>query len=194
MKTLVLILASAALVLNIYAQQVGSFTDPRDGKTYKTITIGTQTWMAENLAFKPSSGNYWAYNNNQSNVSKYGYLYDWETASNSCPTGWHLPNSEEWKTITEFLGGESIAGTKLKSKNGWNNKGYGTDIFSFSALPAGKYYNTNEKFDDQGYYGYWWGENSIMWSYGCSINSDSERLTIYIADSKDGLSVRCLRD
>ena len=94
----------------------GTFTDSRDGKTYKYVTIGKQVWMAENLAYAPSSGNYWAYHNNSSNVAKYGYLYDWQTSKNVCPTGWHLPTDEEWQELIDFAGGKDDAGTKLKAK------------------------------------------------------------------------------
>jgi uncharacterized protein (TIGR02145 family) len=83
----------------------GQLTDKRDGKTYKTVKIGNQVWMAENLAFKPSSGNYWAYDDDNSNVAKYGYLYDWETALDVCPAGWHLPSDKEWPVLTDYLGG-----------------------------------------------------------------------------------------
>jgi uncharacterized protein (TIGR02145 family) len=104
------------LILNIamcsMAQVAGTFKDSRDGKTYKTVKIGTQTWMANNLAFKASSG-CCAYDNNKSNAAIYGYLYSWETAKNVCPTGWHLPSMAEWTTLIDYEGGET-AGNKLK--------------------------------------------------------------------------------
>ncbi len=84
--------------------ETGSFTDPRDGKIYKTVKIGEQWIMAENLAYKPANGNYWAYDSNDSNIAIYGYLYDWETAMNIAPEGWHLPSREEWFAITKMLG------------------------------------------------------------------------------------------
>jgi uncharacterized protein (TIGR02145 family) len=84
--------------------ETGSFTDPRDGKTYKTVKIGDQWIMAENLAYKPGIGNFWAYENNDSNIATYGYLYDWETAMNIAPDGWHLPSREEWMNILKKLG------------------------------------------------------------------------------------------
>ncbi len=84
--------------------ETGSFTDPRDGKTYETVKVGDQWIMAENFAYKPDSGNYWAYDNVDSNIAIYGYLYDWETAMNIAPEGWHLPSRKEWNAIRKSLG------------------------------------------------------------------------------------------
>ncbi|HIA36920.1 MAG TPA: hypothetical protein EYN89_09405, partial [Flavobacteriales bacterium] len=159
----------------------GQITDKRDGKTYKTVIIGTQEWMAENLAFKPSSGNYWAYDDNNSNVAKYGYLYDWETAQNVCPSGWHLPTDEEWTTLTDYLGGEEVAGTKMKSTSGWKDNGIGTNESGFSGLPGGYRY-------DDGYYssigwsGLWWSPQRIILRQGHTTSAATEELAEHACD------------
>ena len=95
---------SSKKTINNSKPETGSFTDPRDGKTYKTVKIGDQWIMAENLAYKPDSGRFWAYENNNSNLVIYGYLYDWETAMNIAPEGWHLPSRKEWRVIQKTLG------------------------------------------------------------------------------------------
>ncbi len=114
-------------------------------KTYKTVKIGTQVWMSENLAYKPSTGNYWAYHDDNANVAKYGYLYDWETACKVCPSGWHLPSDEEWTTLIDYLGGEDVAGGKMKAVGTieagtglWYDPNDGaTNESGFSGLPGG---------------------------------------------------------
>ena len=91
---------------NLIKPETSSFTDPRDGKIYKTVKIGDQWIMAENLAYKPDIGNFWAYENIDSNILIYGYLYDWETAMNIAPDGWHLPSRDEWIDVRKALGGK----------------------------------------------------------------------------------------
>ncbi len=140
MKKRILFLTITFSIISIFAfaQKTGTFTDTRDGKVYKTVTIGTQTWLAENFAFKADSG-CWAYNNDPANIKKYGYLYNWYTAKKVCPKGWHLPTLAEWETLVNYLGGDSVAGGKLKSTTpDWKapNKG-ATNSSGFTGLPAG---------------------------------------------------------
>ncbi|HNX79973.1 MAG TPA: FISUMP domain-containing protein [Prolixibacteraceae bacterium] len=88
-------------------KETGIYRDWRDGRAYKTIKIGRQLWMAENLAFRPEFGNYCVYNDHLVNFRQYGYLYDWETAREIAPEGWHLPSNQEWETLHKFLGGSN---------------------------------------------------------------------------------------
>jgi len=135
-----------------FAQQKGTFTDSRDKKKYKTVKIGEQTWMAENLNYNATGSK--CYDNNSANCTKYGRMYDWSAALKACPKGWHLPSDAEWDTLVNYAGGWETAGKKLKSVSGWNNNGGGTDDYGFSALPGGG--GDERKFDTGGDEGYWW--------------------------------------
>ena len=118
-----------------------SFTDSRDGKTYRTVVIGEKTWMAENLNFQ--TGNSWCYDNNNAHCNTYGRLYDWNTARNACPAGWRLSTRQDWTDLVNAVGGRSNAGTALKSSpsdspswNGANTHGF----FGFARrLPLGRW-------------------------------------------------------
>jgi uncharacterized protein (TIGR02145 family) len=186
------------VVVKPVATAKGTFKDTRDGKTYKTVKIGTQTWMAENLAFKASSG-CWAYDDSVTNVAKYGYLYNWETAKTVCPTGWHLPSDAEWKKLTTYLGGEDVAGEKMKSISDWKiyegKSGNGTNTSGFAGLPGGyRYdYGTYSNFGDTGD---WWTatESSTENSRTRYLYYDSGGVDSYYKDKRSGSSVRCLRD
>ena len=188
------------------------FCDNRDEQIYKWVKIGTQTWMAENLNYNVSGSV--CYGNNPSNCDIYGRLYNWATAMdlpascNSsicagsvsdkhrgvCPDGWHLPSRVEWTVLTDFVGGLSSAGTKLKATSGWNSSGNGTDNFGFSALPGGEYYSGS--FGNIGIRGFW----------RSTVESGSTGATrIYLTNNSTGAnwedhgkdllhSVRCLMD
>ena len=121
-----------------------SIVDSRDGQVYKTVKIGNQVWMAQNLNYADSvktpslKGRSWCFENDSTNCLTYGRLYTWAAAVDSqgiCPEGWHLPNKSEWELLVETVGSQS--GSKLKSLAGWSYDGNGVDEFGFSALPAG---------------------------------------------------------
>ncbi|OPZ97660.1 MAG: hypothetical protein BWY70_01429 [Bacteroidetes bacterium ADurb.Bin408] len=190
-----------------------TFTDPRDNKTYKTVKIGNQVWMAENLNYTGNNSyqrsitdkSQWEsnmaydgwcyYDNNSSNGSKYGVLYQWKAALKACPDGWHLPSDAEWTQFTDFVGGEINAGTKLKSKTGWRKNGNGTDDYGFTALPGGCR-GSNGYFGSMGSDGNWWSSTEDFEDY-----PDSRDMSCNYANvgrsyySKGcGFSVRCVRD
>ena len=105
--------------------------DDRDGQTYKTVKIGDQWWMAENLNYETDSS--FCYKDSAEYCEQYGRLYTRAAALGACPTGSHLPSKAEWETLFDAVGGRATAGKMLKSTSG----GKGTDAFGFSVLPAG---------------------------------------------------------
>ena len=145
-----------------------SIIDSRDNKVYKTVKIGDQVWMAENLNYYDETldGISWCFDDDPKKCEVTGRLYTWAAAIDSvglyddgngvecgygidcslpdtvygiCPSGWHLPSRVEWETLIAVVGGDSTAGKMLKSQTGWVDCGNGTDDFGFSALPAGEY-------------------------------------------------------
>ena len=187
----------------------GIFTDPRDGQTYNTVTIGNQTWFAENLNYETS--NSWWYNNSSANGDVYGRLYTWDAALTACPAGWHLPSDEEWKTLEMALGmsqseadAEGWRGTdeggKMKETGTthWTSPNYGaTNSSGFSALPGGSL-NDGSNFDYVGSSGIWW--SATEWEYNSTCAWCRSLYTVFVDVSRDrpskesGFSVRCVRD
>ncbi len=172
-----------------FAKQIAACAN----KGYKTVKIGRQTWMAEN--FNCNIGNSICYNNNEANCKKYGRLYDWKTAMSVCPKGWHLPSKSEWEELDKAVGGEEVAGKKLKAKSGWNSNGNGTDEFGFSALPGGGG-KSSGSFDYVGDIGYWWSANegNRDYAYSRSMEYDGEYADWSSYEKSYLHSVRCLKD
>ena len=194
-------------------------TDTRDGHSYKTVTIGSQTWMAQNLNYE--TANSYCYSNNASNCTKYGRLYTWAAAMDSvgswsangkgcgygktcsptypvrgvCPEGWHLPTQTEWNTLFTAVGGQSTAGKMLKSTSGWNSSGNGTDAYSFSALPAGGR-GGNGHFNYEGNNAYFWSstDDNSYYAYSMILYYNGDYAGLDDGNEGYGFSVRCVKD
>jgi len=182
-----------------------SFTDPRDEKIYKTVKIGNQVWMAENLDCEASDSK--CYGDDPTNCRKYGRLYNWETAMKICPPGWHLPENEEWEILMDFVGGFERAGKYLKASRGWDvyKKFFGNDRYGFAALPGGFgiVSNWNNLYGEIGKSGFWWSASEIDDDYAYYRSIFYNRDGAYV-DNKDSylrtfnksglLSVRYVED
>ena len=180
----------------------GTFTDDRDGKTYRTVKIGKLTWMAENLNFVTDSSV--CYKNADSNCTKYGRLYNWDAAAKACPAGWRLSSDEDWVNLALAVAGKcngrihwNLAGKKLKSKIGWSDfSGNGTDDYEFSALPGGVQFHSSRNqvsmFYSVGHDGNWWSARDSDTTRAGSWNMFRDYL-YWDSDNKlDMRSVRCV--
>ena len=171
------------------------YSDLRDGQTYKTVVIGEQTWMAENLNYETE--NSYCYDDDPSNCSKYGRLYTWAAAKTVCPEGWHLPSYDEWNTLFTAVGGQSTAGKVLKSQTGWTAYDGITneDAFGFSALPAGCKYSLGD-YDYEGFYAHFWSstEYGSDYAYGMDLYYNGGNANLGDYDKYIRYSVRCVKD
>ena len=168
-------------------------TDSRDGQTYKTVKIGSQIWMAENLNYKME--NSFCFDNVDCNCTKYGRLY--VNSKDVCPVGWHLPAKWEWVKLFSVLNDSSTVGKKIKSTEGWLDDGNGTDEFGFSAIANDyKYDQVVEEYVPG--HTYFWSstEDSKNGSYFVyDIHLSCGGITLYDESSKHvKRSVRCLKD
>ena len=197
--------------------EYGTLMDSRDGQTYKTVVIGAQTWMAENLNFETSNSS--CYDDNASNCAKYGRLYTWTAAMDGagewsangkgcsffetclptypvrgvCPDGWHLPSQGEWEQLLEAVGGSKTAGGRLVSTSG-----SGSDAYSFAAILAGYLLvgdGDNDEYRNEGNYTGFWipSEFNSNSAYYMSLYKTSEPRFSNI-HKRSRLSVRCIMD
>ncbi|MCQ2091973.1 MAG: fibrobacter succinogenes major paralogous domain-containing protein [Fibrobacter sp.] len=168
----------------------GELKDSRDGQTYKTIKIGSQTWMAENLNYQIVTSK--CYGDKPENCEKYGRLYTWDDAKKACPAGWRLPSKAEFESLLAAVGTSGGEWSLNLRADSWKN---GTDKFGFSALPAGTYTSEyGEGFDDLGNSTNFWtstGYNSYC-AYNLGISDGNAYVDYY--GKRFGDSVRCLQD
>lgn len=176
----ILLLISAISLSGVFAQTFDKFVDSRDGKEYKTIKIGKQEWLADNLNYQ--SKNSWCYNKEALNCEKYGRLYSYQDAEKACPGGWRLPGENDWNVLLNYAGAESNA---IELTQGGRS--------GFNATYAGVRYE-NGNFNHLGEYGYFWSRASkdeAAWVYTFSPGVPTvHRIRSFPAT---GFSVRCIR-
>jgi uncharacterized protein (TIGR02145 family) len=182
-----------------YQNYFGTLTDERDGQEYKTIMIGNTYIMAENLRYMTGDEVY--YDNDPGNGEVYGLLYKWETALDACPAGWRLPTRNEYDFIREYLGGEYVAGGKLKMSGTeyWSSPNkFGTNETGFSAVGAGGYMPGHLEF-------FGLNENTTYWTqteatanlaWSMALSNTNGRMAIQNTTDKESIyfSVRCIKD
>jgi uncharacterized protein (TIGR02145 family) len=197
----------------------GTVTDI-DGNIYQTIKIGNQWWMAENLKVtryrngEPipnvtdfstwsglSTGAYCNYNNDEANVAVHGRLYNWYAVNDSrniAPAGWHVPSDAEWQTLVDYLGGDAVAGGKMKEAGTahWQSPNTGaTNESGFTALPSG-YRSYYGYFYYLGYYAHFWSSTEYVSTsaWDRHLHYDTSDIYRYYYFKQLGVSVRCVRD
>ena len=208
-----LVLVMGLFAGGVQGQTTGTLTDARDSQTYTIVTIGTQTWMAENLNYY--TANYSKYWNNDSieYADDYGLLYEQSVADTVCPTGYSLPSDSDWQILESFLGMSNAdtassgyrtsgnVGNDLKA--GYNEKdrygnvywgtGFGNDNYNFSALPAGYF---GSSFYSLGLNAYYWTStqfNSNLY-YSRVLYRGLDGIDRLYMSSADYMSVRCIKD
>lgn len=189
-----------------------------DGNIYATVKIGNQEWMAENLRVTHyrngdaipnvtvngewillTNGAYCWYDNNESDYAKYGILYNWHAVNDIrslCPVGCHVPSVEEWITLTTYLGGENVAGGKMKVRILWDSPNTGAiNTSGFSGLPGGYRYG-HGTFDGANDYSFWWTSTEIddLYAEERNLCYDSPEVGLTGYGKDFGFSVRCIRD
>ncbi|ACX75203.1 putative lipoprotein [Fibrobacter succinogenes subsp. succinogenes S85] len=172
--------------------EYGTLADSRDGQTYKTVKIGDQVWMAENLNYE--NGNSMCYSDDSTKCGKSGRIYTWDAAKEVCPSGWHLPDTTEWVALFSAVGTRGMAGRNLKSTTGWADNGNGVDAYGFSVLPIAFW-------DDPDFIAR--DEYALFWS-STEVDADKAELQHFYMSydsvihgsfsKKMAVSIRCLKD
>ena len=174
-----------------------TFSDPRDGKSYGIVQIGSQTWFAQNLNYEVEGSA--CPEGDKRNCDKYGRLYTWDMARTVCPEGWRLPDSVDFEKLVLTAGGTEVAGSALKSTSGWFKKENGTDDYGFNAYPAGYRLAgddaTGGRFDGIGGYAHFWSasETSDGLAYYLFLDFSSKAAKLSAFGKDEARSVRCVK-
>jgi uncharacterized protein (TIGR02145 family) len=209
MKTNILILLLVIIRLDAFSQLIDSIVDQRDGKVYKTVKIGTQIWMAENLNYVTDTGSI-CYDNQPSNCNIFGRLYTWEVAKQVCPQGWHLPSDNEWQMLervigmdenelnsTGFRGGDDNIAAKLKARVYWDStSNLNCEDIGFNVLPAGNYGFHEKIFGLLYCNAFFWTSTPYNDKFAWNRDIRDSDNTIFRSQKykRVGFSVRCVRN
>ena len=214
MKTRIVLLTGAIMVYMLFTGTINN------QNIYKTVKIEKLEWMVDNLnvnvfrngdpipeartneewskAGKEGKPAWCYYENRNENGNKYGVLYNWFAVHDPrglAPVGWHVSSDAEWRVTTDFLGGEDAAGTKMKSKIGWDQDGNGTNESGFTGLPGGCR-DLNGKFSYINNIAYWWSSTEKDTTFAWFRVIDKSPYYVYRTNyyKQNGLSVRCIKD
>jgi uncharacterized protein (TIGR02145 family) len=186
LRRILFLIITIHITFYLNCQVYGAFQDSRDGRIYKTVNIGIQIWMAENLnADRFQNGDpipeaktrqewrkaeaerqpAWCYyNNDEANGEKYGKLYNWYAVNDPrgiAPIEWHVPSKKEYSRLINYLNSGEEAGRKMKSISGWESN-TGTNSSGFSGLPGGYRYFRDVDFEEIGFNGSWWSSSAVQ--------------------------------
>lgn len=211
-----ILFAVFTLLLSFAGKSFSQMTD-KDGNVYKTVTISNQEWTIENLTVehyrngdiipqvqdyekwsKLTTGAWCWYENSSSNGKIYGKLYNWYAVADSrglAPEGWHVPTDAEWTQFTDFLGGEKVAGKKMKSKSGWLENTIASNESSFNGIPGGMC-DKDGSFYDINKFGCFWSssESSNVFAWYRFLIYNYADVARFDGEKGRGLSVRCVKD
>ncbi len=164
-------------------------TDSRDGQVYETITIGAQTWFAENLNYDTEDETSRCYKDDPANCFSYGRLYEGETAQTICPEGWHLASEDEWQALFDYLGGTEVAHVFLAPYGKQQDEPIG-----FNLLSGGRFFANFQFIAARGYY-YTSTEGGLANSYKYMTFSPGESVSLNATASSAIMhSCRCIQD
>ncbi len=171
---------------------VGTF---RNGDTIAEI-ISAADWIKAGNDGTPA---WCSYDNDSLNHAVYGKLYNWFAVNDPrglAPVGWHIPSDSEWTVLTDYWGGEAVAGGKMKTTSGWDSGGNGTNESSFTALPGGSRHGNGNFVDEIGGYAFWWSstESASGSAYIRYLDYTNGKIMRASDGRKAGFSVRCVKD
>lgn len=193
MKKIFLAFFSFLTITSLSGQ--AKFTDPRDGNIYKTITVNGVTWMTENLKYNaPGKAGVFCFDHDTNNLTQYGLLYDWKSATQVCPPGWHLPSGKEFYNLVYHFDPDQ----------GWEKKGAGPNTFGIQLAGMQDYEGTFTEMDESAYY---WAsteydkDNAEYFCYLIINNAPVIDLSrkgdvdeIHGTEKTNKYSVRCVKD
>jgi uncharacterized protein (TIGR02145 family) len=201
-------------------QKISTTEGNENSGNLEGIKIGEQTWAVANLDVntfrngdvipEAKTDGEWVkvgkggkpawcyYDNDPANGKKYGKLYNWFAVTDPrglAPNGWHVPSDAEWTKLTDNLGGEAVAGKKMKNTSGWENDGNGTNTSGFAGLPGG-FRSNDGAFGLIGINGGWWSSTELITynAWFCILSGGNGKISRNDGSGQHGLSVRCLKD